>query len=153
VRRLLHEVRLARRPNGLSEIPGFAHRQYQWHFMRLGLCISTALLIGFVLGTILLTHNALHAPPRFTASSTAADELARNTDSGREDARVIAGDGVARDGWRFTPREPNGSVVILLHGIADNRQLSPRLVLIAERLVVRLPDLRGQGASGGELIT
>src|SRR6516162_82813 len=89
--------------------------------MRFALRFSTALLIGLVLGTILLTHNALHAPPRFTASSTDADALARNTASTWEDVRVIAGDGVQLDGWRFTAREPNGSVVILLHGIADNR--------------------------------
>jgi fermentation-respiration switch protein FrsA (DUF1100 family) len=123
--------------------------------MRLALSISTALLIGFVLGTILLTHNALHAPPRLTASAAAADALARNTDSTWEDARVIAGDGVRLDGWRFTPREPNGSIVMLLHGVADNRlgMLAHASFLLPNGFSVLLPDLRGHGASGGELIT
>ena len=123
--------------------------------MRFALRFSTALLIGLVLGTILLTHNALHAPPRFTASSTDADALARNTASTWEDVRVIAGDGVQLDGWRFTAREPNGSVVILLHGIADDRlgMLAHASFLLRNGFSVLLPDLRGHGASGGDLIT
>ena len=88
--------------------------------MRRALRILAALSIGLALVTIVLTHNALHAPPRFTASSTAADALARNTGSTWEDVRVSASDGVSLDGWCFTPRQPNGSVVMLLHGIADN---------------------------------
>lgn len=123
--------------------------------MRRGLRIFTALLIGLVLGAILLTNNALHAPQRFTASSTAADALARNTGSTWEDVRVTAGDGVSLDGWRFTPHQPNGSVAMLLHGIADNRlgMLAHASFLLRNGFSVLLPDLRGHGASGGELIT
>jgi uncharacterized protein len=123
--------------------------------MRFVLRIFTALLILFALGTILLTHNALHAPPHFTASSTAADALARNTGSTWEDVRVSGGDGVSLDGWRFTPRQPNGSVVMLLHGIADNRlgMAAHASFLLRNGFAVLLPDLRGHGASGGELIT
>jgi uncharacterized protein len=123
--------------------------------MRFVLRIFTALFMAFALGTILLTHNALHAPPHFIASSTAADALARNTGSTWEDVRVSAGDGVSLDGWRFTPRQPNGSVVMLLHGIADNRlgMLAHASFLLRNGFSVLLPDLRGHGASGGELIT
>lgn len=123
--------------------------------MRRGLRIFTALLIGLVLGAILLTSNALHAPQRFTASSTAADALARNTGSTWDDVRVSAGDGVSLDGWRFTPRQPNGSVVMLLHRIADNRlgMLAHASFLLRNGFSVLLPDLRGHGASGGELTT
>lgn len=123
--------------------------------MRFALRIFTALLIGLALGTILLTHNALHAPPRFTASSTAADALARNTGSTWEQVRVVASDSVALDAWRFRPREPNGSAVILLHGIADNRlgMFAHASFLLQNGFSVLLPDLRGHGASGGDLIT
>jgi fermentation-respiration switch protein FrsA (DUF1100 family) len=123
--------------------------------MQRALRIFAALLIGFALGTIVLTSNALHAPPRSLASSTAADALARNTGSTWEDVRVITGDGVALDGWQFRPGQPNGSVVILLHGIADNRlgMLAHASFLLRNGFSVLVPDLRGHGASGGDLVT
>jgi pimeloyl-ACP methyl ester carboxylesterase len=123
--------------------------------MQRSLRVFAAALIGFLLGTILLTSNALHAPPRFTASSTAADALAHNTGSTWEDVRVVAGDGVALDGWQFRPGQPNGSVVILLHGIADNRlgMLAHASFLLRNGFSVLLLDLRGHGESGGDLIT
>jgi len=114
-----------------------------------------AALIGLMLGMFLVTNNALHAPARSLANSAAADAVARNTGSAWEGVRVIAKDGVALDGWRFAPREPNGAVVILLHGIADNRlgMLAHASFLLRNGYSVLLPDLRGHGASGGDLLT
>jgi pimeloyl-ACP methyl ester carboxylesterase len=114
-----------------------------------------AALIGLMPGMLLVTNNALHAPARFLASPAAADAVARNTGSAWEHVRVIAKDGVALDGWRFTPREPNGSVAILLHGIADNRlgMLAHASFLLRNGYSVLLPDLRGHGASAGDILT
>src|SRR5437867_4740549 len=39
----------------------------------------------------------------------------------REDFDVRAPDGVLLRGWKVRPRNPNGSWVLLFHGVADNR--------------------------------
>jgi uncharacterized protein len=123
--------------------------------MRIAGRFLIAALIGLILGMLVVTNNALHAPARFLAKPSAADAVARNTGSAWEHVRVTAKDGVALDGWRFTSREPNGSAVILLHGIADNRlgMLAHASFLLRNGYSVLLPDLRGHGASGGDLIT
>src|SRR5438876_9990034 len=83
--------------------------------------IFIAVLIGVVLGMLWLTDNALRPPPRFLPPSNAADELARSTGSAWQHSQVTAKDSVVLDGWQFTPKDPNGSVVVLLHGVGDTR--------------------------------
>src|SRR5437879_9424203 len=70
-------------------------------------------------------------------------------------AMLRARDGVVLAGWQFTPRDSNGSVVILLHGVGDTRlgMLSHATFLLRSGFTVLLPDIRGHGGSGGELIT
>jgi hypothetical protein len=40
----------------------------------------------------------------------------------REDFVVKAPDGVTLRGWKVRPAHPNGSWVLLFHGVADNRE-------------------------------
>jgi alpha-beta hydrolase superfamily lysophospholipase len=64
---------------------------------------------------------------------------------------VRAPDGVLLRGWRVTPRNPNGSWVLLFHGVADNRvgvAGQAELLLRAGYGVVMM-DARAHGASEG----
>src|SRR5438445_504328 len=50
-----------------------------------------------------------------------ADASFAVTGSTREDFDVHAPDGTLLRGWKVRPKNPNGSWVLLFHGVADNR--------------------------------
>ncbi len=79
----------------------------------------------------------------------------RSTNSSWRDVRIRATDGTSLDAWLFTPREPNGSAVIALHGVGDTRRgmLGHAEFLLRNSFTVLVPDSRGHGQSGGDLIT
>jgi uncharacterized protein len=71
------------------------------------------------------------------------------------DASITAKDGTVLNGWFFRPDEANGSTVILLHGVSDNRlgMLGYGRWLVANHYSVLLPDARAHGLSRGQLAT
>ena len=111
--------------------------------------------IGLGTSALLATYNALHVPWRTQPPSEAADALARRTNSTWADLTVTASDAVVLDGWLFTPRQPNGSAVIAVHGVADTRMgmLAHAEFLLRSGFTVLVPDCRGHGRSGGAVIT
>lgn len=117
--------------------------------------ILTTGIIGLALGTVLSVAVALHSPNRVSPSPEEADAVARQTGATWTDAQVTARDGARLDAWFFRPREPNGSVAILLHGVSDTRRgvLGHAAFLLRSGFSVLTPDSRGHGASGGDLIT
>lgn len=68
-----------------------------------------------------------------------------------EDVSVTASDGSRLDGWFTRPKDYNGTAVILLHGIGDNREgmTGYAELFLSHGYAVLLPDSRGQGESGG----
>jgi hypothetical protein len=68
---------------------------------------------------------------------------------------IRAFDGVQLIGWFVPPAVSNGNCVIVLHGIGDSRQGSAGYapMFLEQGYSVLLPDSRGHGASGGELVT
>ncbi len=60
-------------------------------------------------------------------------------------------DGTALKAWFLTPPSPNGNVVILLHGVSDNRlgMYGYGKWLLDNHYAVLLPDARAHGLSGG----
>jgi alpha-beta hydrolase superfamily lysophospholipase len=72
-----------------------------------------------------------------------------------DEAAMTAADGAPMAGWFFASPRPNGSAVILLHGQTDNRagMLGYANLFLRNGYDVLAPDLRGHGASGGELST
>jgi alpha-beta hydrolase superfamily lysophospholipase len=70
-------------------------------------------------------------------------------------AQITAQDGAILCGWLLLPPRSNGDVVIVLHGIADSRTGSAGLapMFLDRGYTVLLPDSRGHGESGGELVT
>jgi hypothetical protein len=112
------------------------------------------LAFGVTGSSLLVTHNALFVPRRI-AEPGAADAVAHATDSSWVETKVRTPDGVVLDAWLFTPREPNGSAVIALHGIADSRMgmLAHAGLLLRNKFTVLVPDSRGHGSSGGDIVT
>jgi len=68
---------------------------------------------------------------------------------------IRAFDSVRLDGWFVRPEVPTGNCAIVLHGIGDSRQGSAGYasMFLDQGYSVLLPDSRGHGSSGGELVT
>jgi hypothetical protein len=123
--------------------------------MRRVLRLVRAVLIGTVAGTIALTEISLRPRAGAAAADADAAALAVRGAARWESAQVTAADGVILRGWLFTPRSPNGSAVILLHGIGDTRlgMADHAWYLLRAGFTILLPDLRAHGSSGGSLTT
>src|SRR5262249_52044541 len=84
-----------------------------------------------------------------------ADASFAITHSQREDFDVLVPDGVQLRGWRVTPPNPNGSWVLLFHGVADNRVgvIGQSEFLLRAGYSVIMVDARGHGTSEGPIAT
>jgi uncharacterized protein len=104
---------------------------------------------------VVVTNGALHVPRGTSPPPQAAEALARRTNSTWMDLQVHAPDSVILAGWLFTPRTPNGAVVIALHGVGDTRMgmLAHAEFLLRSGFTVLVPDSRGHGASCETVIT
>jgi hypothetical protein len=122
---------------------------------RLILCVIVGVTIGGLATPILVTEGALHIRNRPRPDARDAEAIARDTASVWEPARTAAAGGVVLDGWLFTPSAPNGSGVILLHGVGDQRSgmAAHASYLLRAGFTVLMPDSRGHGSSGGAFIS
>ena len=84
-----------------------------------------------------------------------ADASFAVTGSTRENFEVFAPDGVLLRGWKVRPKNPNGSWVILFHGVADNRVgvVGQSEFLLRAGYSILMMDARAHGASGGPIAT
>ncbi len=124
--------------------------------LRLVLFVFAGYLIGCVLAGVRLTEGALHPWRRpVTHRAEAAAVLAREFGAVLQDAQVSAADGVTLRAWFARPTNSNGSAVLLLHGVSDNREgmSGYALLFLRHGYSVLLPDARAHGESGGELAT
>jgi alpha-beta hydrolase superfamily lysophospholipase len=73
----------------------------------------------------------------------------------RENFDVRALDGILLHGWKVRPAHPNGSWVLLFHGVADNRVgvIGPSEFLLRAGYSVVMMDARAHGASEGPIAT
>jgi len=126
---------------------------HKWH--RLFLAALIGVTIGSIVTPILVTEGALHIAVRPRPEPNQADAIVRDSASAWETARVTASDGVTLDGWLLTPPAPNGSGVILLHGVGDTRggMAAHASYLLGAGFTVLMPDARGHGTSGGSVIS
>jgi len=84
-----------------------------------------------------------------------ADASFAVTGATREDFDVHAPDGALLRGWKVRPKNPNGSWVLLFHGVADNRVgvVGHSEFLLRAGYSVVMMDARAHGASGGPIAT
>ena len=99
----------------------------------------------------------LHPQKRaFTADMVRdADVTFAQIEAKREDIAVRAADGALLRGWKVRAPKPNGTWVLVFHGVADNRYgmtEHARLLLQAGYSVVMM-DQRSHGASDGAIAT
>src|SRR5206468_9669955 len=73
----------------------------------------------------------------------------------RQDFDVRAPDGVKLRGWKVRPANPNGTWVLVFHGVADNRMgvIGQAELLLRAGYSVVMMDARGHGASEGPMAT
>jgi uncharacterized protein len=84
-----------------------------------------------------------------------ADASLAVTHSQRQDFDVHAPDGVMMCGWIVVPPQPNGSWVLLFHGVADNRVgvIGQSEFLLRAGYSVVMMDARAHGASKSPIAT
>jgi dipeptidyl aminopeptidase/acylaminoacyl peptidase len=114
------------------------------------------LAILIVAGGVLLGEIAAHPWRLRTSHDTLGRVLASEMPLSRlENAQLTANDGVILQGTFAEPEKQNGSAVILLHGISDNRMGVSGFarLFLANGYRVLLVDSRGQGTSGGTFAT
>lgn len=119
----------------------------------IGLVIAAAVLAALV--PVFVAEGAVHALRLRRPDVSYADGVTKETGAGWKPLQVTAQDGARLDGWLFTPKSPNGSAVMLLHGVNDSRLgvMGHAVYLLRAGFTVLAPDSRGQGASGGTLMT
>ena len=110
---------------------------------------------GTILGGIGLGWVATH-PGRRPISSAEEDTVtsyAGQHNAEFRDVRIEATDDETLRGWLLRPAEWNRHVVILLHGVSDNRlgMYGYGEWLLENHYSVLLPDARAHGVSGGRI--
>lgn len=124
---------------------------------RLAIAMVILYVAGSVLGGIGLGEMAMH-PGRRPIPEAEKGEIeseVNNLHAHLGDVSIRAADGVVLSAWFVEPALGNGSAVILLHGVSDNRlgMVGYGELLLRSGYSILLPDARAHGLSGGELAT
>jgi uncharacterized protein len=113
-------------------------------------------LVAAVMGW-LVAPSFLHPLPRPLTPGLIreADASFAQSHAQREDFDVSAPDGALLRGWKVRPQNPNGSWVLLFHGVADNRVgvIGQSEILLRAGYGVVMMDARAHGESGGAMAT
>ncbi len=112
-------------------------------------------LVGSTLAGILAAELTLHparGPLRYTEVARAR---AASSDAVLSDVAVDTKDGVRLRGWLARPKTSNGSVVLLFHGVSDNREGVAGFaeMFLRRGYSVLMMDSRAHGESGGVIAT
>jgi len=124
----------------------------------LKLLVAVLLLYGVfsVIGGILLAELQLHPPRRPIRNvPEVARTIRERYHADLQNVSVTASDGAVLRAWYVMPRNDNGNVIILLHGVGDNRDgmFGFARMFLDRGYRVLLPDARAHGESGGTLAT
>jgi pimeloyl-ACP methyl ester carboxylesterase len=110
-----------------------------------------------IVGGIYLADGTLHPGRReLTADEGAGVRAAvRAMNADLADVSITTSDGALLRGWLVRPERANGDAALVLHGLGDNRLGTSGYarMLLAHGYTVLMPDARGHGASGGEVVT
>ncbi len=122
--------------------------------------LVSILIVGYVVlclvGGILLAELQLH-PPRRPIRHRAEFAVAARQYHGADlrDVAIATQDGITLKAWYAVPENDNGSAVMLLHGVSDNREgvAGYGRMFLKQGYRVLFPDARAHGESGGDLAT
>ncbi len=119
-------------------------------------CVVVWLALCSLIGVV-AAEGALHPVRRALTQGdqTEANTIADEDSAALQNVAIRAQDGTHLSGWQITPSKWNGDIVLLLHGVSDNRagMLGPAKMLLQQGYEVLLPDARDHGASGGAIAT
>jgi len=119
--------------------------------------LATLYFLGTEFGGIGLGWIALHPGrrPLTAGDQRRAEAAAQDQNAQLSNVQITTPDGVLLRAWFIRPAQANGSAVILLHGVGDNRLgvYGYGDWLMKNHYSVLLPDARAHGLSGGELAT
>jgi len=120
----------------------------------IGLFILYAVMA--VLCGVFLAEITLHPPRHPLRHQEKATAIVRDQfHTALQDVSTMTGDGVKLKAWFIEPQNGNRSVVILLHGVTDNREgvagFAP--MFLQAGYTVLIPDARAHGESGGSIAT
>jgi len=116
-----------------------------------GLYVLLCTAAGWILAGV-----ALHPQRRtLVQAPQAIQSLTQEFHVAVEDVSIRGTDGVPLRGWFVRAPQANGSAVILLHGVADNREgmVGYAALFLRRGYTVLLPDSRAHGESGGAIAT
>jgi uncharacterized protein len=118
--------------------------------------VAAAYLGVCAAGGVLLMEKALHMPKNPLGEHRNFDAMVRKrSKTGVEDVSISGEDGAILKAWYAKPDAWNRQTIILLHGVADNRQgvAGYALNFLRAGYAVLLPDSRASGESGGKVVT
>lgn len=113
------------------------------------------LLLAFAAGVI-VGEASVHLYRRPLRHRAEAAEIVRQKYGAElQDIAIAAADGAVLKAWYIHPLSFNGSAVILLHGITDNREgvAGYGKLFLDHGYAVLMPDARRHGESGGDVAT
>jgi len=119
------------------------------------------ILIGYalfcVLAGIVVSELSLHLPrrPLPEAVRATAVRISSSLGASLQPVEISADDGIPLRAWTVVPRRGNGSTVLLLHGVTDNRlgMAGYAQFFVRHGYTVVMPDARAHGESGGRIAT
>jgi predicted alpha/beta-fold hydrolase len=123
--------------------------------------LSVMLLVGFLalsaVAGVFLAEATLRPGRRLESpiEEMQTRDMAGRRDAELTDAVITSKDAITLRAWSVVPRHSNGNAVILLHGLGDNHVGTTGYadLLLDRGFSVLMPDARGHGASGGDLVT
>jgi pimeloyl-ACP methyl ester carboxylesterase len=122
------------------------------------IAVAVLVLYGIVcsIGGMMLAEMQLHPWRMPIRHESAIAETARKYYQAElQSVSVTTDDNFTLRAWYVVPEKDNGSAVILLHGVGDNREgvAGYARLFLDHGYRVLLPDARAHGTSGGELAT
>jgi dipeptidyl aminopeptidase/acylaminoacyl peptidase len=130
-----------------------SHFALRWT-RRLFWIVLSVLVLWAVSGAI-FTEVSLRPRHRFAHPSPAVEAAVRQESKIWDDVSIKAADGAVLRAWFLMPRTGEQGCVMVLHGVVSSRASGLGLARMFEGAgySVLLPDARGQGDSGGSMVT
>lgn len=119
------------------------------------LVLAYAILCSLL--AVFVAEGALHPHrrPLLSSQEIQARNVASNHHAELVNVQIAADDGALLRAWSLRPQQGSGTVVLLLHGLSDNRtgMMSYAELFLQHGFGVLMPDARAHGESGGQLAT